>query len=219
MPDPLTAIGRELGRDIASLRLHADNIANMNTAGFRAAVATDAANANPPPFRQGRLQATGKPLDVAILGDGWLVVRDASESLSLTRNGALHVDAAGFLVDNRQHRVQGDAGDIRIGAAKNVAIDTAGRVLADGEAIGTLRLVATPAGGTALPGGGYRVTGLPPAASGARVAAGVLEFPDIDLAAEMTQLMATGRHLESTQRALQSYDSVLGTGIGQIGKE
>lgn len=63
-----------------------------------------------PIFAQGSLQSTGLPTDVAIEGDGFLVVRDPASTTGgyyYTRAGALRLDSNGFLVDTNGFRVQG----------------------------------------------------------------------------------------------------------------
>lgn len=57
-------------------------------------------------FAQGDFQATGNPLDVAIDGNGFLVLKDGEDEF-FTRAGQLQVDSDGFLVDQSTgHRVQ-----------------------------------------------------------------------------------------------------------------
>lgn len=62
-------------------------------------------------FSQGSLQSTGVPTDLAIEGDGFLVVRDpaspAGSGYFYTRAGALTLDSAGNLIDSAGFRVQG----------------------------------------------------------------------------------------------------------------
>src|ERR1041385_3658582 len=48
-------------------------------------------------FSQGAIQSSSGPLDAAIQGDGFLMVRDRSRALLYTRGGALQVDKAGNL--------------------------------------------------------------------------------------------------------------------------
>lgn len=63
-----------------------------------------------PIYAQGSLQSTGLPTDIAIEGDGFLVVHDpntAAGSNLYTRAGALRLDEQGYLVDPNGYRVQG----------------------------------------------------------------------------------------------------------------
>lgn len=233
MPDAIAALGQVLSRDMARMNLHAGNMANLNTAGFQARVAgrdfsaqtglssvqgtniQDAASLT----RQGKLSATGKPLDIAIIGDGWLVEKSQDGALFLTRNGRLRVNNEGILVSALGHRILGAQGEIFAGTEARHRINAAGALLAGEEIAGQLLITALPADAQRLPDGRYAIWLVPPALSDARVAAGVIEFANVDLAHEMTQLMMISRHLESTQKALQLYDSAITTGINQIGKE
>ena len=91
---------------------HANNLANVNTAGFKADFAT--ARSMPVYFGEGlpsraftmverpatdmahgALQHTGRDLDLAIEGDGYFTVQAGDGSEDYTRAGNLHVDALG----------------------------------------------------------------------------------------------------------------------------
>lgn len=221
MPDVIEALGQVLSRDLARMNLHATHMANINTAGFQARIdaAPSPGNAGSAAARQGKLSATGRPLDVAVIGDGWLVERAPDGALFLTRNGRLHVNNDGMLVSTNGHAVQGAQGDLFAGTDTTHRIDADGSLRAGDEIRGRLLLVRLPPDAQRLPDGRHIVAALPDLQPGARVAAGVIELANVDLAQEMTQLMQTSRHLESTQRALQLYDGVLATGINQIGKD
>ncbi|MBI3679861.1 MAG: flagellar hook protein FlgE [Acidobacteria bacterium] len=58
-------------------------------------------------FSQGAIQSSPGPLDAAIQGDGFLVVRDRLGALLYTRGGHLQVDKAGNLLTSTGERVQG----------------------------------------------------------------------------------------------------------------
>ena len=61
---------------------------------------------------QGPIQQTGNPLDVAIDGNGFLVVQ-TPRGERYTRNGALQINATGELVTIDGYQVLGDAGPIQ----------------------------------------------------------------------------------------------------------
>jgi flagellar basal-body rod protein FlgF len=126
-----------LSRQIALHReidVVANNIANMNTTGYKADAAVfeeflapvaqhghftgadrrlsyvqDRATWHD--FKQGPLKPTGSALDVAIEGDAFLVVQ-TPRGERYTRNGALQINAAGRLVTNEGFEVQSDGGPI-----------------------------------------------------------------------------------------------------------
>lgn len=221
MPDRISALGQVLSRDLQQISVHADNLANANTVGFRQRIAGAEAAPTATSDLQGRLRATGRPLDIAIMGDGWLVETGKADATWLTRAGNLVIDAEGYLASSRGNRMQGQGGSIFIGNAAASRIDNHGMVYANNEIAGQLLVVQAPEPATAamLPDGRWQVTALPPAREDAKVVAGVLEYANVDIAGEMAGMMMNSRHLESTQRALQLYDTTLSTGISQLGKE
>jgi flagellar basal-body rod protein FlgF/flagellar basal-body rod protein FlgG len=116
-----------------ALDVTANNIANMNTTGFKAdgvvfeeylgsARGNTFGGVNRPvsfvndratwhDMRGGPVDQTGNPLDLAISGDGFLVVQTPGGE-RYTRNGALQVNARGELVTSEGFQVLGDAGPI-----------------------------------------------------------------------------------------------------------
>jgi flagellar hook protein FlgE len=58
-------------------------------------------------FTQGAVQTTNGPLDVAIQGDGFLVVKTSEDATVYTRGGHLKVDSNGYLLTSTNDRVQG----------------------------------------------------------------------------------------------------------------
>lgn len=105
-----------------------NNLANLNTPGFKASqvafhdLVTQSLGAGLGEtqvgfgvgrpvtlrqFSQGAIQTSSGPLDAAIQGDGFLVVRDRAGALLYTRGGALQVDKAGNLLTATGERVQG----------------------------------------------------------------------------------------------------------------
>lgn len=105
-----------------------NNLANLNTAGFKASVVsfhdlvTQSLGAGlgetqvgfgvgtPVTLRQysqGAIQSSGGPLDAAIQGDGFFVVRGNANQILYTRGGNFQVDTAGNLTTATGERVQG----------------------------------------------------------------------------------------------------------------
>ena len=103
--------------------------------------------------RQGALTETGRPLDVAIQGDGFLVARagEGEAGLRLTRDGRLAMDGDGTLrLAGSGSAVLDDRGQpIRVDPSRRMEIRGDGVVLQDGGAVARLR-VATVADPTAL---------------------------------------------------------------------
>jgi flagellar basal-body rod protein FlgF len=68
-------------------------------------------------YRQGIIQITGNPLDVAIQGDGFFTVQ-TKEGLAYTRKGNFTVDKNNQLVTHSGEFVLGDRGPITVGAGE-----------------------------------------------------------------------------------------------------
>jgi flagellar hook protein FlgE len=107
-----------------ALQVVGDNLANMNTQGFKSndVLFEDAMNAaneslqagagvgsteTSRDFTQGSIQTTNGPLDVAIQGGGFFVVQNTSGGTSYTRDGSFSINAAGNLVTTSGDLVQG----------------------------------------------------------------------------------------------------------------
>lgn len=110
------------------IALRANNLANANTTGFKAdlqqARAMQAYNEGLPTrvfsmterpgqnFADGAFRTTGRSLDVAVRGDGWIAVADANGNEAYTRNGNLQMDANGMLQTSSGQPVLGEGGPI-----------------------------------------------------------------------------------------------------------
>lgn len=149
----------------------ANNIANLNTTGFKADGAVFAEYLQPGAhdgafaaqdrrmsfvqdsmtwhdMSQGGVQQTGNPLDLAIEGSAFFVVQ-TTRGERYTRNGALQINAQGQLVTGNGEPVLGDSGPIVFGQAdRDIVINPDGTIrVREGEANtdagrGRLRLAA-----------------------------------------------------------------------------
>jgi flagellar basal-body rod protein FlgF len=136
-----------------------NNLANVSTNGFRAQLDTFRAvpvqgdgmptrafvvdNTVGADFSAGALQATGRALDVAVKGSGWLAVQMPDGSESYTRNGALEVSPNGLLQTANGLTIAGEGGPITIPPDTTVSIGADGTVA-------TLSATDTPAASTVL---------------------------------------------------------------------
>ncbi len=133
----LIGLSRQIALD-RELEVVANNIANINTTGYKADgsvfeefLSPTARDGQFPTadrrlsyvhdratwhdFRSGPILQTGNPLDVAIDGDAFFVVQ-TPRGERYTRNGAFQLDAAGRLVTSEGYAVQGDGGPIQFQA-------------------------------------------------------------------------------------------------------
>lgn len=144
------------------------NLANISTDGFRAQM--DAFRAVPvvskdlpvqafvvdatvgTNFSPGATHETGRALDVALQGKGWLVVQGADGKEAYTRGGSLKTDENGLLQTPRGLNVLSESGPITIPPDETVTISKDGTIstipignkVANGTLIGQLKLVNPP---------------------------------------------------------------------------
>ncbi|TYL47138.1 flagellar basal-body rod protein FlgF [Marinomonas sp. IMCC 4694] len=124
--------------------IHANNLANVSTTGFR----SDFEQARAMPvygehhpsrvyamtenpgtrFAQGDMIQTGRNLDVAVAGDGFIAVYDEAGQEAYTRAGDLQINAAGQLVTGRGLPVVGTAGPIFLPPSSNINITADGSI-------------------------------------------------------------------------------------------
>jgi flagellar basal-body rod protein FlgG len=153
----------------------ADDTANVNTVGYRAArtalaeraagvAAVDLGRSS----AQGALIETGEPLDVAIEGDGWFQLQRADGSRALTRAGAFQVDASGQIVSGTGEPLVPPIALPPGTDPSSIAIASDGTVSAAGVLVGKVQLY--DANGASLP------------ASAGSIRQGALEASDVDLA-------------------------------------
>lgn len=199
----------------------ANNLANCNSPGFKRstvglfAFATELASATsrnagctiPETFasrdqRQGQLEETGGPTDLAIDGPGSFVVR-TPRGEQLTRAGNFRLDALGELVTPQGAKVLGERGPIQISSNK-WSVDEDGNVTVDGSVVDKLRIeLGSGSGRGNAPG---------------RVVQGRLESSNVSAVQEMVAMITAMRAYEANQRAIQALDQTLDKIINQAAR-
>lgn len=80
-------------------------------------------------FTPGPINTTGRPLDVAVRGQGWMAVQAPDGTEAYTRAGDLRIDSNGLLVTGAGHPVLGDGGaPIAIPPAEKLEIGVDGTI-------------------------------------------------------------------------------------------
>lgn len=146
--DPILYSAVTGGRsDFKRQELIANNLANVNTPGFKAdlyqaqtmymndANGINGANgqtfvvqtANGIDLSPGEIMTTGRDLDVAIDGNGWMAVRGPGGE-GYTRGGSLRLDVNGQLMTASGMPVLGDGGPISIPPARSIEIGSDGTI-------------------------------------------------------------------------------------------
>jgi len=205
-----------------------NNLANANTAGFRADQVVFRAvpvRGEGTPTRvvsveatagfdaaAGAVETTGRALDVAIQGQGWLAVQAPDGTEAYTRGGALQVNPEGLLVTPGGLPVAGEGGPLAIPPGAVVSIAADGTVSAKPAAgptqtVGRLKLV-NPAPAELRKGddGLLRMATGEDAAPDAqvRVASGALEGSNVNVVEAMVGMIAAARQFDTQMKLLQN---------------
>jgi len=216
-------------------QVHANNLANLDTAGFRASMeaATDqklsgfgyddrhlsAMQSDNISTRAGTVRQTGRPLDVAIGGQGYLAVQ-YGDSEAYTRSGEIEIGADGAL-SVHGHALMGEGGPIVLPPHTAVEIGTDGTisVLTEGakqmQVVDKLKLVnATGAELTKNEAGLIvaRDGGNLAADPAVKVSPGALEGSNVSAVEEMVATMSLNRSFEVQMRLFKASDSMNETG-------
>ena len=212
----------------------ANNMANVSTPGFRAqlnnfravpVVGQEAATrafvmASTPgaDMSNGPVTETGRPMDVAVRGDGWLAVQTADGGEAYTRVGNLQVGADGQLMTMNKLPVIGDAGPMAVPPGAAVMISADGLVSAIGAGdpatnvaqVGRLKLV-NPAAADLLRGddGLFRMragAAAPDADPTVTLQTGAVEGSNVNPVSAMVDMIANARSFEMQMKAVKSAD-------------
>lgn len=214
-----------LSRQVAlsrELDVVANNIANVNTTGFKAegSIFEEFLSSNARAditgnrisfvrdrgtwhdLSGGPLEKTGNPLDVAIDGNALLVVQ-TPRGERYTRNGAMQINAQGQLVTSEGNPVLGEAGPITFQATDNqVAISADGTIsVREGNGTtdsqrGKLRLVSVANAQNLQKDGGstFSIAGeTPQPTKASRIVQGSIEKSNVRAVVEMTRMIEVTR--------------------------
>lgn len=249
MVNGLYSAGSGMMLQVRKQELTANNIANVQTTGFklsrlvthdtvesrrdvdqymrtREAQRVDEVGID---WKNGPLIRTGNNLDVALRGDGFLVA-STPDGERYFRSASLQLNGDGQLVDLSGALVLGEGGQpIRIeGTSASISAD--GKVVSDGQEVGTLERVDFPKPYALVHDGAgkYRVQTDPetgaaqtapiPSDGDAGIETGWLEGSNTNPVDEMVHMIAQFRNYEADSRVVQAVDSTLDKAVNQVGR-
>ncbi len=216
----------------------ANNIANMNTGGFRAeevsfSTILSRTGATPTAFatsgenyisrRTGELTDTGNPLDIAVQGDAWFALK-TPDGVAYTRDGRLHMDASGALlsVNNYPLLDAGGAGILLDPNAGPPVISQDGMVLQNGRQIGAVGLYSLTDSAKLSRYDNSAVMSDQPGTpvldfTSNGVVQGMSEGSNVNPVLEMSRMIDVSRDFESASNAIQSTESSFQDAIKTLG--
>ncbi|MGX5913374.1 flagellar basal-body rod protein FlgF [Aliidiomarina sp. Khilg15.8] len=219
--------------DLNGVAMRANNLANANTTAFKADLAQaramqaygegmptrvfSLAESPGQNFAEGALRTTGRDLDIAIKGQGWISVLDANGEEAMTRNGNLQITDAGMLQTSSGQAVMGEAGPvfvpvpvtkIAIGKDGTISVQPKGAPSTVMDDIDRISLV-NPPNGTVKKGedGLFRMKDgeeLPLPDFTVHVETGALEGSNVNPIEEMTQMLSLQRNYELSVKMMKT---------------
>jgi flagellar basal-body rod protein FlgF len=225
---------------LKQLEVLSNNLAHTNTTGFKAdtvrfeevLTGKDSqsrfveARESRTRHTQGPLRKTDNPLDVAIIGKGFLVV-DTPRGDRLTRAGRFVIGADNILRTVSGHAVRGVTGQtitiptLREREGKGpIVIDEVGQLSSGGHVLGQLLRVSTD--GAQVKKEGHDLFRCDksvdelPAALDTTVIQGQLEQSNVNPVRLMTEIIEVQRHFEALQQVVKTYRSIDGQATRRI---
>lgn len=217
-------------QDMLAQAAATQNLANANTTGFRAELTAFRAQPVYGPgypsrvygmaespgadFAPGTIQTTGRPLDVAVSGTGWIAVQAPDGSEAYTRAGDLRISTNGVLETANGRPVLGNGGPIaipphqklNIGSDGTVSIVPLGQQPNTLAVVDRIKLVNPPESdlvrgpdGLFLPRNGKPV---PPDAS-VRLVSGALESSNVNAVGAMVRMIELARSFDMQVKMMQ----------------
>jgi flagellar basal-body rod protein FlgF len=207
------------------------NIANVSTTGFRADLAAFQSRAVDGSGyasrvyatagtvgwddKSGAMLSTGRDLDIAVNGPGWIAVQDADGKEAYTRAGDLQIDATGQLMTGAGRPVIGDGGPINVPPYTSIffARDGSISIVAQGQTpdaastVGRVKLVnPTPEQVERGEDGLFRMKdgSDAPADAAVQIGSGMLESSNVNAAQAMVNMIELSRQFEMQVKAIRT---------------
>lgn len=222
--------------NMQALSITANNLANANTTGFKADLAqarsmqafgegmpsrvfsmTERASQN---FDSGAIMTTGRDLDIAVAGDGWIAVQTEDGSEAYTRQGELRVTQQGTLETSNGDLVMGDNGpivmtlpvsNIKISSDGTIMIQPEGAPITVQEEAGRIKLVNPDVRLMEKSHDGLfrRKDGEVEAANvGVSLVDGALEASNVNPVNEMTDMISLQRQFEMQLKMMKTAEEI-----------
>jgi flagellar basal-body rod protein FlgF len=226
--------GRSLESKFKNIEVIGNNLANVNTTGFKKAmpfseiisgynnVTIDQATN----YAQGNLTATGNPLDLAINGSAFFAVQSPN-GIEFTRNGKFSVSDSGNLVNEQGYNVMGKNGPININTAllqdnPRLSISKSGEIKSGDLVIDNLLIVKQDTAGKLIRQDGTNFNSgdnsfIQSSNDEFEIQQGYLEDSNVNPIEEMTAMIKIHNEYDSASKMVTFLDQSLGE-ANEIGK-
>jgi flagellar basal-body rod protein FlgF len=156
---------------------------------------------------QAVLVESGSPLDLAIDGEGFVLVRQ-DERLFVSRGGQFRMAADGRVIDAEGRSLQQAGGGDLFVESGELVIHPDGTVMVDDVPMGAVGFFAAEAGADWFAGQPLERAGLLEEAENAELRQGMIERSNVALSDEMVGLMQTQRMAEAAAQIIRTYDQL-----------
>lgn len=219
-------------------QVHANNLSNTATPGFRkdfisslgVAMQGDGHGTRVMPvarglgsrFAPGIMENTGRPLDIAIIGEGWLAVETPDGNEAYTRSGQLRVNEEGALLTASGLPVLGEGGPIELPPYQSLEIGSDGIITIVPEEVGAepaeagqLKLVnPDPQTIRKSADGLFRVINgdVADADPAVQLRTGYLEGSNVNALEEMVSFLSLSRQFETQMKLMKAAGDMASSG-------
>lgn len=216
----------------------AHNLANVNSTGYRAeehrlqaaqvqssaskkglatrAIAMDASAFTD--FTPGPMMTTGRSLDLAVAGSGWIALQSGDGSEAYIRSASFEINANGIVQTRAGLSVQGDGGPIAVPPDVKISIADDGTISASSETgarntvsvVGRIKLVNPPLTDLVRGQDGLfrlRDGSAAPGDENLKVSSGTLESSNVNPAEQMVAMISLARQFEMQMKLLSAADA------------
>lgn len=168
-------------------------------------------------LRNGTVQETFEPTNLALEGDGFFTVETAEGNL-YTRDGSFMVNQDGYLATSRGELVLGEGGPVLV-IGGEFKVNPDGAIEDKGRVIDRLALVSFKGNPVKLENNFYTAPdGVQIAkADNVKVRQGFLEKSNVQVADEMIVMITVTRIYEANQKVLKAQDELLDRAVNQVG--
>lgn len=228
----------------ARINIHAQNIANVNTVGYkpmRRAIMTGIINefygiTRPVGIStgslaireyeihfQGGFREGTSPVNMAIMGKGFFAVMDEAGNVFYTRDGSFSVDVDGYLVDSEGMYVldvNNRPINLRDMDIEKITVDERGNIWYEDNVVATVGVFYGNSTDDFIKMGNNKYVAAGAVfllQNGYNILGGYIENSSVDLAEEMTSLLEAQRAYQFAARSLRNADEMIQTSINMRG--
>jgi flagellar basal-body rod protein FlgG len=219
--------GRSLEQGIKNIDVIANNLANVNTTGYKRQIpfseilsdSGDVGVRNITSQEQGNLVKTSNPLDLALTGKGFFVLKGDDGGTEITRDGRFKISPDGLLVSDDSMPVMGQNGIISLEDSlvennSEIKVNKDGEIKIGDRTIATLLVVDVDNSSTLTRAGnsnfkvenqGYQVA----SPNEYAISQGYLEEANTNPIEEMEAMIQLNKNYESAQKVINALDQSL----------